>query len=267
MCVVSTDGTWLGDVGTARQPDYSSDGAQLLVNGDGGGLDKLRTSDPIGGNGNWREIGDPGLAGHSHPAWSPDGTQVIYDDNTIGGADWHIFRRDLTSITGPGEEMAATGGPITGANPLHPLWATGDRFIFRGCQTWAGQGGICGLWLMQGQRGDPQKLTDNFRHIPTDVHGETIVYVSDETGDWNVHTLNIATKATRQLTFDQAADALATISPDGQTVAFLSNQGGSLAVWHVDINGGDSKKMFDIPANWGALRSDGWAEERLSWGP
>jgi Tol biopolymer transport system component len=78
--------------------------------------------------------------------------------------------------------------------------------------------------------------------------------------------LNIVTGATRQLTFDPAADGLATISPDGLSVAFLSNRQGGLAVWWVGINGGNPQKMFDIPAEWGTLRSDGWSEEKLSWG-
>jgi hypothetical protein len=261
--VVSTEGELLGVLDMARQPDYRKDGMMLIVNGDGGPSDKLRVSDSIGDD--QKEIGDPGLAGHSHPAWSPDSKQVIYDDNTLGCGGWCIFRRDLGSASGEGEILDTATGPILGANSLHPLWTTQDRFIFRGCNSWSG-GGDCGIWMMQGNRGELQKLTDNFNHIPTDVHDNVMVYVSQEASDWNVYSLNIVTGATRQLTFDPAADGLATISPDGLSVAFLSNRQGRLAVWWVGINGGNPQKMFDIPAEWGTLQSDGWSEEKLSWG-
>jgi Tol biopolymer transport system component len=63
-------------------------------------------------------------------------------------------------------------------------------------------------------------------------------------------------------------DGLPAISPDGNWVAFVSDRGGSWAVWAVPIMGGDVQKLFDLPADhpWG----DGdrnWTNERISWGP
>jgi len=247
-----------------QQPDFTRDSDQLIING-GGGITMLYRTDR---DGNFlATVGDPGLTEHSHPVWSPDRTQVIYDDNTIAPPNWHIFERGLDNSIGPGEElMAAAIRPIIDANPLYPLWTTQDRFIFRSCNTWANRPGECGLWLMQDNLGNPERLTDNFNHIPTDVDDNTLVYVSQEAGDWNVYTLDIETKTIQQLTFNSAADGLATISPDGNWVAFLSNRDGRLAVWTVSIDGSSVNKMFDINPQWGTLRSDGWSEERLSWG-
>lgn len=257
-------GNLLGDLDMARQPDYTLDGTQLVVNGDGGGLDKLRISNALGKE--WVEIGDPSLGGHSHPAWSPDGTQLIYDDGTIDPAGWHIFRCGCGERTGEGERLDATNNrPIVNPNPLYPLWATNDRFIFRGCSTWSG-GGQCGLWMMQGNLNEPTQLTFNPNHIPTDIYEDIVVYTSDEAGDRNIYTLNLSTGQTRQLTLNPASDGLGTISPDGKTVAFLSNRSGLLAVWTMSITGGTAKKMFDLPSEWGTLRADGWSDERLSWG-
>jgi len=149
-----------------------------------------------------------------------------------------------------------------------PVWASQDRFIFRGCNTWEpGLESECGLWLMQGNAGEPERLTNNPSQIPNDVRGDTLVYASAEAGDWNVYTLDLSTGATRRLTEDGAADGLATISPDGRSVAFVSNRGGSLGVWTVPIGGGTARKLFDLPVEWGGLREDGWAEEKLAWGP
>jgi len=265
--IASTDGELETIVGGARQPDYSADGTRLIVNGSYGTWDKLRILDPSGGAP--YEIGDPALAGHSYPSWSPDGSQVIYEDGTVDPRGWRVFVRDLNT-NGPGSgpgNMLSTGvgrGELLGRNPL---WATRDRFIFRGCNTWEpGMESECGMWLMQGNAGEPERLTNNPNHVPMDVYGNTLVYVSPEAGDWNVYTLNLATGATQALTSDGAADGAATISPDGRSVAFLSNRGGRLAVWYVSIGGGSPRKFFDLPADWGGLRESGWSEEKLSWG-
>jgi hypothetical protein len=265
--IASTDGELETIVGGARQPDYSGDGTRLILNGSGGTWDKLRVTDPSGDAA--FEIGDPGLGGHSYPSWSPDGRRVIYEDDTVDPKGPRIFVRDLNT-NGPGSgagHMLTVGigqGELMGRNPV---WASKDRFIFRGCNTWEpGMESECGLWLMQGDAGEPERLTNNPSQVAMDVYGDTLVYVSPEAGDWNVYTLNLATGATEALTTDGAADGAATISPDGRTVAFLSNRGGNLAVWTVSIGGGSPKKFFDLPGDWGGLREDGWADEKLSWG-
>lgn len=265
--IVSTGGELETIVGAARQPDYSRDGARLIVNGEGGTWDKLRVSDAAGGAA--YEIGDPALAGHSYPSWSPEGAQVIYDDGTVDPRGWRIFIRDLNT-NGPGTgagTMLRAGvgqGELIGRNPL---WTSEDRFIFRGCNTWQpGMESECGIWLMQGNAGEPERLTNSPNHVPSDVRSDRLVYASAEAGDWNVYSLDLASGATRQLTEDTAADGLATISPDGRSVAFLSNRGGRLAVWTVPMQGGTAQKLFDLPSEWGGLRADGWAEEKLSWG-
>jgi Tol biopolymer transport system component len=265
--IVSTNGAVEGIVGAARQPDYSPDGKKLIVNGEGSTWDKLRILDPIGGAP--FEIGDPALAGHAHPAWSPGGDKIIYDDATIDPAGCRIFIRGLNTNgpgTGPGTLLSAGvgRGELIGRNPL---WTTQDRFIFRGCNTWeVGQESDCGIWVMQGNGGTPHKLTANPGHIPIDVRANTVVYVSAEKGDWSIYTLDIVSGAIRQITEDGMNDGLAAISPDGRSVAFLSDRDGRLAVWSVGIQGGPARKFFDLSAEWGQLRADGWAEERLAWG-
>jgi TolB protein len=231
----------------------------LVVNGEGGADDKLRISDSLG-NGS-TQIGDPGLNQHAHPAWSPDGTQVVYDDASIDPSGIRIFFGDLNNRQGPGTELRANTGPILGQ---YPLW-TRQGFIFQACNTWGNVPSQCGIWLLADNNSEPVQLTANPRHIPVDRRGNTVVYVSDESEAWNIYTLDITTGNTRQLTTGSAADGLPAISPDGRSVAFLSNRNGGLAVWSVDITGGTPQKLFDLRPDWGQLRANGWAEEKLSW--
>lgn len=265
--VFRTDGTFLGRLDRARQPDYSQDSAKLVVNGDFGPLDKLRVSDDVGGGA--FEIGDPGLGGHSHPAWSPDGNHVIYDDDTVDGRGWRILHRDVNAMNGPGSGegiiLRASVGQfeIFGRNPL---WASGDRFVFQGCNTWENRVGDCGIWVMEGNNGQPRRLTQKPNQVTSDVDGDVVVYASNEAGNWNVYTLNIDTGENRQITLDSANDGLPTISPDGRSIAFISERGGVLAVWRANINGGGLEKLFDIPAHLGNFGSELWAQEKMSWG-
>ncbi len=265
--VVSTSGELLNTVGAARQPDYSLDGTRLIVNGEWGEWNKLRVLNGSGGDP--FEIGDPSLAGHSYPAWSPDSTQVIYEDGTLDPRGWRIFIREPR----PAEGDAGAGTILTagvGRGELigrNPLWTGRDRFIFRGCNTWEpGRESDCGIWAMQGNGGEPRQLTASPNHVPSDVLADMVVYVSPENGDWSVYTLNLASGAVRQITADGANEGLPTISPDGRSIAFVSDREGRLAAWRVSIEGGSPRKLFDIPAEWGTLRPDGWGEEKMSWG-
>lgn len=259
--VVDVNANVRGIIDAAQQPDFTRDGTRLILNGVGNDLNKLRLSDPTGKS--WQEIGDPSLAGHSHPAWSPDGTQVVYDDNTLGCGNWCLYTRAINDNQGEGAIVTAAGNRfIINDNPLYPLWTTNNRLIFRGCNTWAvaGGGGTCGIWSMQGNGGNPERLTE-MAGIPTDVLDNLLAFTFQN----DVYRLNIATGEVKQLTFDPANDGLAAISPNGNWVAFLSNRGGQLAVWYAGINGGTPQKMFDIPQQWGTLLPNGWFDERLSW--
>jgi Tol biopolymer transport system component len=268
--VATTGGELQTIVGAARQPDYSPDGARLIVNGDWGDWNKLRLLNALGGEP--VEIGDPALAGHAYPFWSPDGSRVVYEDGALDSRGSRLYVRDLTPSqpgAGPGTLLAAGVGRGE-IFARHPVWASQDRFIFHGCNTWLpGQESECGMWLMQGNAGAPRRLTPNPNHVPADVRGDTLVYVSAEKGDWSIYTLDLAGGATPggQITQDGANEGLATISPDGRSVAFLSDRGGRLAVWVVALQGGEAHSLFDLPSEWGGLRPDGWGDERLAWGP
>jgi len=189
---------------------------------------------------------------------------VLYDDNTLGCQGYCMYTRALDSRSGEGQLLSAAGNrPLVDPNALHPLWTTNNRFIFRGCNTWSNQPGICGLWVMEGNGGTPRQLTESPDHIPTDVNGNMVVYYYQ--GD--IYRLDVPSGATKQLTFDPANDGLATISPDGNWVAFVSNREGKLAVWYTGVNEGPPKQLFDIRTiEWGELASDAWFEEKLAWG-
>ncbi|MCB0208304.1 MAG: PD40 domain-containing protein [Anaerolineae bacterium] len=274
IIIADVNGTFINQINGARQPNYWKFAAddsqpQLVVNGANAPFDQLGVFDGRGSTPH--EIGNPGLTSHSHPVWSVDGSRILYDDNVLGCGAWCAYWRDSTKSndTGDGQIFVASGNrPIVGANPLYPQWTTEDRIVFRSCASWAGGGGDCGLWVTA-PYSEPTKLTNNANHIPTDVYGDTAVFVSNEVSgdDWNVYAVNLLDHTVRQLTSHPSPDGLATISPDGRWIAFVSQRDNSLAIWYLALDDSTPpQKLFDIPPSWGTLAPDAWYEEKLSWG-
>ncbi|MGE5347155.1 MAG: TolB family protein, partial [Acidithiobacillales bacterium] len=51
----------------------------------------------------------------------------------------------------------------------------------------------------------------------------------------------------RRLTRNAASDTAPRFSPDGKTLAFLSARGGSTQVWVMSLEGGEPRKVTDVP--------------------
>ena len=85
------------------------------------------------------------------------------------------------------------------------------------------------------------------------VHGDTVVFASE--GDlWSV---SVQGGAARRLTSDPGEESMATISPDGQTVAFAGQYEGPTEVYTIPINGGlPQRRTWD-----GNARPAGWAPD------
>ena len=53
----------------------------------------------------------------------------------------------------------------------------------------------------------------------------------------------------RRLTNAQAADTSPRWSPDGKSIAFISDRGGSSQVWSIDPSGGEARRVTDLPVD------------------
>ncbi len=104
---------------------------------------------------------------------------------------------------------------------------------------------ICASVIASGQ----EQQHRGYYRFPA-IHGETIVFASE--GDlWSVP---VQGGAARRLTSNPGAEAMATISPDGQTVAFAAQYEGPTEVYTIPVNGGlPQRRTWDgdaLPQAW-----------------
>lgn len=70
-----------------------------------------------------------------------------------------------------------------------------------------------------------------------------IVYVSTESGNRDVWTMDADGSKRRQLTFDKAADDFPAVSGDGKYIVFVSARNGVPHLWRMNSDGGNLKQL------------------------
>jgi Tol biopolymer transport system component len=73
--------------------------------------------------------------------------------------------------------------------------------------------------------------------------GSRIVYMSEESGNADIWSMNADGSDRRQLTTDPYSDNAAAVSPDGRHIAFMSNRAGAENIWLMNIDGGNQRRL------------------------
>lgn len=244
-----------------RQPDLRADGQLIVVNGEGGGRDSLWTIDAKSGA--FVREQSP-FTNDFRPFWSPDGSRIVYDSLHMGQGNHNLYVNDLDSKR---DDFLFFGSmAIIGTSPV---WMHDDWVAFTGCDYWVpadrGGGSKCGIYRMPSWSDRPVLIKPgDLTMRATDNYGPSLVFMSQESGNWEVYVMPSRGGDARNLSNSpNSQDGLGTISPNGKLVAFASNRGGSWAVWLVGLDGSGLTKLFDLPAP----PTGTWTEEHISWGP
>jgi Tol biopolymer transport system component len=213
----------------------------------------------------------------SHPNWSPDGQQILFD---TGRDPDGIIRIMLVNADGTNERDLRIAGQ-------HPSWASdGQRFVYRGCDL---TGNRCGLWLAYAtpvqswETGNnmigPAVLDEQAAHPDWSPVSDQVVYQSPKAGSWDLYTVSadvtISSETSQvspqQLTNDPAIEGLPSWSPDGQWIAYLSNAGGNWGIWMIRADGGGRQLLFVFDGGIFTPRpvepygQRDWIDEQISW--
>jgi len=192
----------------------------------------------------------------SWPSWSPDGSRIVFVFN-IGKRKVKILS-DLSKSTEGDPLKGPDGTNVLGAR--YTVWV-GNRIAFTGCDYW-GAGNACGIYTVPETGGDAIQVTYHGEDRATDGRGNQLLYMSMADGDWEIYKVASTGGSPVKLTDNSAQDGLATWSPDGQHIAFLTNRTGSWEIWVMNANGTSQRRLFSFPG----VPGNQWTEERISWG-
>jgi len=235
-----------------HHPDYSPDGTRLVVDGVGGGRDDLWSLNVDGSN--WHQA--TAHPDDHFPNWSPNGLVIGFSSTRQGDGVSRLYVND---------EPVGTDGSkfILGE---YPVWLPNWEFVFNGCDYGWGPGTHCGLWHGS-QDHTPVQVTESPQDIPVDGTSSEILFLRPEGSNWDIYRISLGGGVPKRLTDGPGRDGPATYSPDGQTIAFLSDRSGTWALYTMNRQGRGVQKRLDLPmgGNYDAAPNP-WNSERLSWG-
>ena len=170
------------------------------------------------------DIGEPiRLTDHPgadmHPAWSPDGTQIVFESKR-DASDWDIW---VMNADGSAPRNLTANEPADDGNPA---WSPdGQRIAFS-----SNRGGDFDIYVMNADgSGEPARLTgagSNDFHPTWSPDGTLIVFRSDSgtTGKHQIYIVSSEGLLAQLLFSSPANDDMPAWSPDGLRVAFASDR-------------------------------------------
>jgi TolB protein len=247
--VGSRDTTQLTDgPGYDFEPDWSPDGRRILYTSYRGDALELRvldlqtgTSAALVSNG----------AVNLDARWSPDGSRVAFVSTVFQGR-FHVFVLDVRGGAPAGEPVRVTDDRDSNLPRyyyskwdlyLSPAWSPDGKELLvvsdRG-QVW----GTGGIWRMEARAGAPMTLVrdeeTNWKAHPDWARdGQRVVYSSYLGRQRNQLWLTTASAGHPfELTYCDCDQTRPRWSPDGRRIAFVTNEGGNVALRVVAIPGG-----------------------------
>jgi eukaryotic-like serine/threonine-protein kinase len=251
-------------ISDARQPDFRRDGNEVIVDGLGNPSAAIFS---VNANSGAIVRNQTAHTDDFHPSWSPDGSRFAYDSTHYGaGLGLMLYIQDYASGN-PATPIPVgyEGQQLRGHSPI---WMDNDSLAYTGCDYWpSGSGGSkCGIYSIPswGDTRPAMLHPGNTDMRATDNYGGQLLFMSQETGNWEVYIMPAGGGAARNLSNSPGSlDGLGTFSPDGKLVAFASNRGGKWAVWAMATDGSGLAKLFDLPGP----PTSPWNEDKISWGP
>ncbi len=257
--------------GSGRQPDIYNDG-WIVFKGAGNGRDNLWLV-KMDGSG-LKLVSEK--AEDAYPSWAPDKHAIIfygtrYDEERI------CEQRDLS---GPQGNTALNIDRYMYDSPVpmfgrYPVFVENQRIAFTGCDGWANYTN-CGIWVLFieypfGGGAFPYGLTSNPNDQPSDAAGDQLLYSSADSGNWEVYKIRWTPPARKvdpkgtpvNFSNDAGQDVGGTFSPDGGSVAWISNRGGTWGIWAAKADGSNKRLLAAVPEGFGPH----WEQEKLAWGP
>jgi TolB protein len=185
-------------------------------------------------------------ADDAHPAWSPDGKRVAFDNK---GDIWFM------NADGSGRTKVISGGQ-------EPDWSPdGKQLLLKGCIA-----STCGLVIADADGKNQRQLTsDATDESPTwDPSGSLILFTSKRSGRGDVWVVRPDGSSPQNLTSVSAGGPVgsrnsgaATWSRDGKSILFRSDRDGSWGIYVMNRDGSGQSRLVSSSV------TDEWSHERV----
>ncbi len=200
-----------------------------------------------------RRVSD-GAGSAAMPAWSPDGSRLAFVSNRAGTCDIYTMRLDGTEVV----RLTSDGG-----QNVHPAWSpdgTSLAFASDRSEHWQ-------IWTMDVDGGSPRRLTLSSSQDTQPCwspDGQSIVFSSRPTcSGYSAGFRSIIwTRTDRSDAFALASDMAdchsPARSPDGKSMAYVSDQTGRSEVRILDLASGEDRSAAVIE---GTCTSPTWSPD------
>jgi TolB protein len=149
------------------------------------------------------------------PAWSPDGRQIAFTSNRDGNPEIYVMNADGTNL------RRVTNHP---AIDTTPTWSpTGQQLAFTSDRTGSPQIYIVGVDGVGLRRVTTESYCD--RATWSSAYNE-IAYTCRSGGAYDIKIYDVATGASRQITFGEGSNESPAFAPNGRHLVFTSTRRG-----------------------------------------
>lgn len=209
-----------------RGSDQIEGAILIIINADGTGYRPLKSL--------------PG--GDFDPAWSPNGTQIIFT-SLRDGDRMHMYIYTLAD-----DKAVRFSRPSS--SDRHPAWSPdGKQVAFESASM-----GVMQIWLMSV---DGKTLTafsdqdDNPDTLPAwSPDGNILYYIQNAPGDPRAIARQVGVPGAKEVRIAERTVKPLTlhVSPDGSTLLFESKQDGNLEIYQITSNGANLTRLTNDPA-------------------